>query len=473
MDPVYDFPLFAGLTQAELGWLQAHSTERQVAAGDYVYHEGEPATLFYVVLEGELQITRTVEGRPMVLGSTPRGITDGEISLLQGRPAITTSRAIVPSRLMVFPAEAFRQIFAQVPSVGSRLLQVAVERLGTLTTTVTQNEKLAALGKLSAGLAHELNNPAAAARRAATTLREALPALQAHTLRLCSLSLSDAELTRLEDYRREALAHAAPASQLGALERGDREDALCTWLEARGVEAAWEAAGTLVGAGLSVEALEALLRTLPPSAGAGVLAWLSTALLAGGLLDEIGDSTQRISELVSAVKSYTHMDQAPVQDLDLHQGLENSLLMLRHKLKAINVVREYDPALPRIVGRGGQLNQVWTNLLDNAIDALAGQGEIRVITRGENDYAMVEITDNGPGIPEAIRPHIFEPFYTTKGQGAGSGLGLEICYSLIQQHHGTIEVQSQPGLTRFIVRLPVDFRRLDIDEAAAPAEAAP
>jgi signal transduction histidine kinase len=394
------------------------------------------------------------------MGSTPRGITNGEIELVQDRPPIVTGRALVDTRLMCFTPEAFRLIFAEVPTLGSRLLQIAFERLSAFTTIVTQNEKLAALGKLSAGLAHELNNPAAAAKRAAITLRETLPALQACTLDLCALGLGTPELSALDAFQREALAHSATATPLNPVERGDVEEALCQWLEAQGVAAAWEAAGTFVGAGLTQPKLEALLASLPRAAGAGVLAWLNAALLAGGLLDEIGDGAERISELVSAIKSYTYMDQAPVQDVDVRQGLDNTLLMLRHKLKAIRVERQYDPNLPPIVGRGGQLNQVWTNLLDNAIDALKGEGEIKVITRCENDYAMVEIADNGPGIPGDVLPHIFEPFYTTKGQGAGSGLGLEIAYGIVQAHRGSIEVQTEPGSTRFIVRLPVDYRKL-------------
>lgn len=317
----------------------------------------------------------------------------------------------------------------------------------------TQKEILAALGKLSAGLAHELNNPSAAARRAAQMLRETLPDLQSQTLRFGLLGLSSDQLAALTAFQQNQMSRAAIPLPLPSLEQSAREEAVAAWLEDHGVSGSWDMAPTFASAGVTPDDLAALAAHF--SDDLLVWPWLFRTLEATALLAEIEESTQRISELVAAVKSYTFMDQAPIQDVDLHRGLETTLTVMRYKLRNVEVVREYDPHLPTIQARGGELNQVWTNLIDNAVDAMHGQGRLTVITRAENDFVMVEIADNGPGIPPEIVPRLFEPFFTTKAVGVGTGLGLDISYRVIQQHHGTIEVQSQPGLTCFIIRLPI------------------
>ena len=447
-------PIFEGLSADELAWLDANSTEETLANGDFFIQEGDEETRFYVVLEGELQVTRTLAGKKTVVGTTPRGIIGGELALLNETPSSVTAQAIMPSRLLVLGANTFRALFAFCPKLGARVLQIAAERTQNIAGLVKQQEKMAALGKLSAGLAHELNNPAAAARRAAGTLREALPALQEQTVLLNSLGLTEDQLCALHDFQQRAAKQAATAPALAPLEQSDREEALGDWLQEHGVDNGWELAPALVSAQLAPDDLEQLLQPLPPQAAPPVLAWLNQGLGAASLLDQIEQSTQRIAELVGAVKSYTFMDQGGMQEVDLHAGLDSTLAMLNHKLKGVKVVREYDPELPRVLASGSELNQVWTNLIDNAIDALGGKGTLRLITRCENSFAMVEVADDGPGIPEDVLPRIFEPFYTTKDVGVGSGLGLDITYRIIRQHNGTVEVQSHPGLTRFIVRLP-------------------
>jgi signal transduction histidine kinase len=356
---------------------------------------------------------------------------------------------------MVLALPAFRALFGTCPTVGARVLRIAAERTIGFATALKQQEKMAALGKLSAGLAHELNNPAAAARRAADSLRAVLNDLQAQTLKLCSAGLSKTQLADLQAFQQQALDRVVQARPLSPLEQSDREAELGDWLEAEQVNHSWEVAATLVSAQVTLDELTALAASLPGNSVADCLTWLCHSLTAAGMLADIEQSTARISDLVGAVKQYTYMDQAPLQEIDLHQGLENTLKVLNHKLKGINLIREYDPNLPSITAYGGELNQVWTNLIDNASDALDGVGEIRLITRVENRFAMVEITDDGPGIPLEIQPHLFEPFFTTKGVGVGTGLGLDITYRIIQQHNGSIEVQSQPGHTRFIIRLPI------------------
>lgn len=452
---LYDLPIFADTTDDELDWLLANSRPVMLQPGEYIFREGDPPQLFYVVLEGEMQITRTINGELMVLGTTPRGIIGGEAALLSGTDVPAAAQAIAPTRLMTFDLAGFRGIFANCPTVAAHIMRVAYQRSEGLATVVKQQEKMAALGKLSAGLAHELNNPASAARRTAHTLRELLPDVQRRALDLSRLNLSSDQLAALAGFQRQAVERAVSAPVLSTIERADREDELGTWLEEQEVGAAWELAANFVGAGLTLADLHRLADAIGPACLGAVCGWLNATLSADGLLAELELSTRRISDLVGAVKSYTFMDQATVQEVDINRGLDDTLTVMSHKLRSITVMREYDPDLPRIQARGGELNQVWTNFVDNAAHAMDGKGTLRVVTRCENDFVMVEVTDDGPGIPSDTLPHIFEPFFTTKGVGVGTGLGLDICYRIVQQHNGTIEVQSKPGETRFIVRLPV------------------
>jgi signal transduction histidine kinase len=455
MDAIYHIPLFDDTTDDELQWLIDHSSDVQLNTGDVFTHEGDPNPRFYVVLEGELQITRTIGGQVTVMGTTPRGIIGGEVALLTVTPGIVNALAIMPSRLMVFERAAFRGIFANCPTVGTKILKIAAERMQGFATVVKQQEKMAALGKLSAGLAHELNNPAAAARRATSSLQESLPKLEAQTLHLAALGLSAAQLDQLATFQKALVANAANAPSLSPMQQSDREEELGGWFEDENIANGWEMAGTFVSAGVSLAELQGLVGQLARPQRGPVIAWLHETISAVCLLEEIEESTRRISDLVGAVKSYTFMDQGGMQEVDLHKGLDSTVAVLGYKLKGVKVERHYDPALPKVLARGGELNQVWTNLIDNAIDAMDKKGTLKLITRCENQFAMVEITDSGKGIPADVLPHIFEPFFTTKDVGSGTGLGLDISYRLIKQHSGTIEVQSKPGETRFIVRLPI------------------
>ena len=321
-----------------------------------------------------------------------------------------------------------------------------------------QSEKLATLGRLSAGMAHELNNPAAAAKRGADQLRLAVEALQDANDRRNQLTFSDPQRARLLELGKQAQARARQFEQSSALAQSDLEYAVETWLEAAGLDDAWEVAPTLVNLGYDDDALTALAEGFDRPQLPAVLAWLAATYNVYSLLEEVGQGAGRIAELVGALKMYTFMDQAPVQAVDVNQGLENTLVMLRSKLRAgITVRREYAENLPRIDAYGSELNQVWTNLIDNAIDAMDGQGELVVRTRQEDGLVVVEIEDNGPGIPPAVQPHVFDPFFTTKAPGSGTGLGLNISHHIIvDKHGGTIEVRSQPGSTCFEVRLPID-----------------
>jgi signal transduction histidine kinase len=319
-----------------------------------------------------------------------------------------------------------------------------------------QSEKLATLGRLSAGMAHELNNPAAAAQRAAGQLRVAVERLQAAQRKLGEHNLSGPQLKTLVELDRLAQERAAHPARLDSLARNDRESDLEAWLEGEGIESGWELAPALVSLNLDEAQLVGLAADFSPHPRPAVLQWLSESFAIYSLLEDIGESTSRIAGLVNALKMYSYMDQAPVQEVDLHEGLENTIVMLGGKLRhGVSIRREYDEGLPRIQAYGSQLNQVWTNIIDNAVDAMEGQGELILRTRRDGEWVVVEIEDSGRGIPEEVRPRLFEPFFTTKPPGKGTGLGLNISHNIVaEKHGGQILADSRPGRTRFVVRLP-------------------
>ena len=456
-----DFPLFQDLPEAEVTWLIENSTEVSLAVGDAYFEEGVPPAGYYVVLEGELQVTRSINGQHVVLGTTPAGIMGGEIAILQQQPSAVTARAISPVRLMVLDVAHFRLTFANAPTFASRVLATAGERLVGTSNISAQQEKMAALGKLSAGLAHELNNPASAARRATHSLDEQLPGLQVRTLKLSEIGMTGEQITTLIAMQKNVIARVPDAPILSPLEQADREEEIADYLDELGVEDGWDIAPVFVAAGITADNMREFVSNLPQHAVGDILHWACNGLNVAMLLDEIENSTERISELVKAVKSYTYMDRAPTQNVDINENLVNTLKVMHYRVKDMQVVRQLDPNLPQITGRGGELNQVFTNIIDNAVDATEGQGQLTITTRDEQGFVMVEITDNGSGIPEDVLPRIFEPFYTTKGVGEGTGMGLELSYRIISEHNGTIEVQSQPGQTRFIIRLPIVTPEID------------
>jgi signal transduction histidine kinase len=327
---------------------------------------------------------------------------------------------------------------------------------------------MAGLGTMAAGFAHELNNPAAAASRSTAQLREAVGDLENASWGLLDLALTPTQRAKLRALRDEIKQHPAPSAVLDPLAASDLEEAAADWLDERGVEDAWELAPMIAQLQWDEAALDQLLADFSPAQLPVVLRWLAAGGLVSTLVDEIGRSVGGISEIVKSVKDYSYLDQAAIQEINLQESLDNTLVLMRHKLEGgIIVQREYGPDLPKIEAYGSELNQVWTNLIDNAADAMGGQGHLTVRTRVHEDDVVVEITDTGPGIPDEIQPRIFDPFYTTKPAGVGTGLGLHIVYNIVaHRHHGQIDVTSRPGETSFRVTLP---QRLTLREPAAVA----
>ncbi len=452
-------PLFSRLPEDKLAWISDHGQEIQLDPGTKIASQGDSPDGFYVVLEGETEWTRKVGGKDVFVVNLGDGSIFGELIMVLDAPYPTTGHAMTPVRLLKLDAPAFWKMLRICPEVLRGILATSVERAELHESVSQQHAKLISLGTMAAGLAHELNNPAAAAGRSAQEAREVFRASSARAVKLGSLDMTPEERVFVAGLPEEVAQRAENAPELDSLDRSDREDEVTLWLEERGVEETWDLALTLVGAGLDVEWLEGLEGRLSGSgAVGGVLGWLAYELRGDELLREIWQASARISDLVRAVKSYSHMDKSSLREADVRAGLENTLIMLGHKLKKGNVeiTREFEDDLPPVCAHGGELNQVWTNLLDNAIDAVEGDGRVNVRVVREGDQVMVEISDDGPGIPQEIQDRVFEPFFTTKEVGKGTGLGLDISYRVVvEKLGGDIRVSSEPGDTRFEVRLPV------------------
>ncbi|NEQ26885.1 MAG: cyclic nucleotide-binding domain-containing protein [Microcoleus sp. SIO2G3] len=448
--------LFPKLPDDALEEMKQFGKEIQLNAGDVLFSEGDSNYNFHVVLEGEIEITKQVGVETKVLVVHRRGEFMGELSMLTGTGAIASAHAIAPSRVLQIDIETFRHILIDCSPIADIILSAMAGRTKDVEVQLRQQEKMAALGKMSAGLAHELNNPGAAARRAASQLRENFQNLQTQALALNLLSKE--QLKFITEIQHQATLHACRLSKLDPITQSDQEDEVTDWLEDHDISNSWKLAPTLVNAGLNTEKLDTLADNIPVDCLSHVLTWLDATLSSFALIHEIEQSTVRISELVKAIKGYSYMDQAPLQEIDVHEGIENTLLILHHRLKkGVIVKREYDRTLPKICAYASELNQVWTNLIDNGIDAMSGKGDLTIRTYRKNNCLVVEIGDTGVGIPPAIQSRVFEPFFTTKGVGKGTGLGLEIAYRIIvNKHHGDIRFESKAGNTRFRVYLPIE-----------------
>ncbi|MFH8662486.1 ATP-binding protein [Streptomyces afghaniensis] len=456
--------LFEKLTPEQLGRLCSEGRVEKFEPGP-VYTEGDPATCFYVLLEGTVVLYRRVGGDDVeVTRTSQRGVYAGSMQAYLGDrvPQVynNSMRVTEPTRFFVLPADTFAGIMQDWFPMAVHLLEGLFFGTKNTQRAIGQRERLLALGSLSAGLTHELNNPAAAAVRATATLRERVGKMRHKLAIIAQGSYSPEVMANLIDIQERTAERVAKAPTLSPLEASDREDALTDWLDDHGIPDGWRIAPAFVQAGLDEDWLDQVAAAVDEEILPSAIGWLSYTVETELLMDEINDSTTRISHLVDAAKQYSQLDRAPFQNADVHELLDSTLLMLSGKIgRQIKVVKEYDRTLPRIPAYPAELNQVWTNLVDNAVSAMnsaGGEGTLTVRTARDHDRLLVEFRDTGVGIPPADRGRIFDPFFTTKPVGEGTGLGLDISWRIVvNKHHGTIQVESEPGDTRFQVLLPL------------------
>src|ERR687897_521758 len=457
LDELRHVPLLADLSEEDLEQLYQMAETVSIPAVQLVLQEGDSGDSLFVVLDGELEVTKRHGGQEILLAVYKAGQFFGEMALLEQAPRSASVRTLRESRLLVISQGAFQTLLSCSPSAPFKILRAVTSRLRSTESMLIQNEKMAALGTLAAGLAHELNNPAAAIRRSAAQLGDALAERGRLEARLHSLATDPPQRESLAAMQEEIVERKATAPVYDPLALSEQEDELQEWLEDHGVGEAWELASVLVSSGWDSNELERLAEPFSPAQLPVVVRWLGATSSVYGLLEEVGKSAEAMSEIVKAVKTYSYLDQAPIQEVDVIESLENTLVLLRPKIDAgISITREYADDVPRIEAYGSELNQVWTNLIDNAIDAIAGKGELTLRAFTAENAVTVDVIDDGPGIPHEIQPRIFEPFYTTKDPGAGTGLGLHTAYNIVvHKHRGQLQVASRAGETRLRVVLPI------------------
>lgn len=445
-------PAFAGLPEDQIDWFLGKSQELFLKPDDVYLHQGDPADAMFVVLEGQLQARGELGGESVTFSMKPGDVT-GILPFSRMKQFPVTGKAITSSRLLRFPAARFSDLVQKMPELAGRLVALMSDRIREATRVEQQRDRLAGLGKLSAGLAHELNNPASAARRATGQLRDILKQIKDASHALGARDLTPAQKSEIEKLEASLIQKDGPPPD--TLTISALEDELDAVLRSHGQNDLWQLSANLARKGATPALLDSLFASLDPDTARAALVRISASLEIAGLLTEIESSTSRISDLVRAIKEYTFMDQAPVQNVDIVKSLETTLVIMNHKLKrGVVVERDYQPVPLLVDSFGSELNQVWTNIIDNAIDAMQGKGTLRVRTYRDDRCVTVEIGDTGPGIPADVRPHIFEPFFTTKRAGEGTGLGLDTVQRIVRKHQGSIQVISKPGDTRFQVSLP-------------------
>ena len=453
--------LFDDLTDAELERWAPSVERRDVEPGTVLAEFGEPPPGLLLLLDGHVRTYTSNQGRPEPIARSSAPTWMAAIPALIGEPMIVRMQAETASVVGVIAIEDTRRLILGAPAVHQKVMAAMGPVMTRITGAEADRERLAGLGTMAAGLAHELNNPAAAAKRAAAQLAETLDTISTTFGRFVEAGVERAEAHQLVLLRDEAVRRAAQRTSLDALDTADAEEALLAQLEDAGVEDAWHLAEPLASAGLDAHWIRRVCEQAGPAAGAA-LGWAAATLSAVALVRDLQEATERMTDLVGAVKSYAYMDRGEVVEVDVHEGLETTLTVLGHKLKhtRIEVVRRYEGDIPRITVRGSELNQVWTNLLDNAIDALGDSGTITVTTRRDGGCVEVGIADDGPGIPEELQGRIFESFFTTKEVGAGTGLGLATARRIVvDRHDGALTVESRPGATVFRTRLPLGRER--------------
>jgi signal transduction histidine kinase len=448
--------LFEKLTDEQLAWLAEHGCTQRVASGGLVLREGDPAVSFVAlsrrVGEDDVTTVRT-EQRGVYMGATQAYLRDDGVP----RNYAASMRALSDSEFFVLSAEDFGSLMREWFPMAIHLLEGLTLGLQNTQAAIGERQRLAALGALSAGLMHELNNPAAAAARATSALRQRVAAMRMKLGKLAAGKVAPDRLTALLELQEEVIERAAKAPALTAMQTADLEDELGDWMDERNITGGWDVAPIFAQGNIDVECLTELESRLDsPELLDQAIHWIGYALETEQLMSDIEDATGRVSSLVLAAKQYSHLDRAAHQWIDVHVGLDSTLVMLTHKLgDGVRVVKKYDRDLPEVPAHPAELNQVWTNLIDNAVQAMKGSGTLTISTYREDDRLVVAVGDTGPGIPPEVRKRIFEPFFTTKAVGEGTGLGLDISYRIVVNGHGgDLQVETQPGDTRFLVRLP-------------------
>ena len=470
---IYNFlrkvPLFSDLPDKDLEQLCNNVSEEKLLADSILFTEGEIGDKAFVIISGEIEITKESGGRNVLLATKYSGDVIGEMSLLEQSPRFASGRTLTECSVIIISHKNLESLMDSNPSVARVLLSMITSRLRSTELVLQQSEKMAQLGTLTAGIAHELNNPSSAVQRGSEQLQTSIDLFQQIYQQFFLLGFSKENWDKVEALQELAKNKASKPDDLDSLGRSDQEEAVEEWLQNNQIDNGWEFAPVLVSMGYRPEELNALQKEFPGAKLSAAIRRVCILFNIHSLLEEIRQGTARISEIVKSLKSYVYLDQAQVQMIDVHESLDNTLVMLRGKLKTgIDLERNYADGLPKIQAYGSELNQVWTNLIDNAADAMDGKGTLVIKTYREKDWILVEFVDSGPGIPKEIQHKLFDPFFTTKPVGKGTGLGLNISFNIIQKHKGSITVSSKPGKTCFTVRLPINFEEISSTVTALP-----
>jgi signal transduction histidine kinase len=443
-----------GLEQAEYEWLATHAIEVFAESGAVVFHEGEPAAKMAILLQGEIYVRRE-RGGPAALFIGRAGQITGLLPYSRMKAYGGLGYTSAASWWLEFDRSLFPEMLKAIPSLTERVVGILLDRVREVTRMEQQSEKLNALGKLAGNLAHELNNPASAAQRSAAGILEELRVYGHERFNLGRLCLSSTKTEKVIDWEEQVRAEAKRLGKPAETEQTHREEEIVRWLQQHDIQESWQIAPELAEFGVVPGQLEALTGYLDPGAIAVVLSQFTSSLRTERIAEAMVDSTARIFDLIRAIKDYSYLDQMPIQEVFIPQSLENTLAMLASRLRQVEVIRDYEPNLPYLSAYGRELNQVWTALIENALDAMQDNGELKLLVRTAGDMLLVEIWDNGPGIPVELQARIFEPFFTTKAPGSGLGLGLDVVNRIVRMHRGYVTVQSKPGNTCFQVRLPL------------------
>ncbi len=447
--------MFANLPEEDLERLSQMIEQVRLPAGAVLFTEGSPGDQAYIVQDGQIEIIKAAGGRKVLLAVLGAGEMIGEISLLEAAPRSATGQARTDSVLLSIRPEQFDQLLNTSPSATQAILKTVTARLRSTEMALRQSEKMAQLSTLTAGIAHELNNPAAAVQRSTDQLVSALAEARATHYQITQFNFSPTQMESLAELSEMARQGSSQPAMLDALGLSDRESEIENWLQSNGLENSWQVAPPLASLGLQQEKLAALMRCFSTPQLAATLSWVASSHTVFNLLEEICQGAGRINLIVKAMRTYVNMEKSPLVTVQVHENLEKALTTLSGMIgPGIHIQRQFAQDLSSIQAHPNELGLVWTNILDNALDTLNGQGEVILRTRQENYWVVVEIEDNGPGIPDNIQPKIFSPFFTTKPVGKGAGLGLNNSYNIVQKDGGTITFLSSPGCTIFTVRLP-------------------